>query len=228
MEDWLNNAIQWLLATLAMPDVGLTAIFVVSFVSATLLPLGSEPAVFGYLKLAPEMFWPAILVATVGNTLGGGVSYAMGRGAWKVFTDWRARKKTPEQAQAGIDAPQSQAGVVAGQGADAAPAVPHPVAREAVITQDVARVMDDPASVAGRETPRTLDRWQRLARTWMERLGPRALLLSWLPGVGDPLCAAAGWLRFPFWPCMAYMAIGKFLRYLVMTSVLLWTFPNVG
>ena len=44
--------------------------FVVSFISATLLPMGSEPAVFGLVKLNPDLFWPAIAVATVGNTLG--------------------------------------------------------------------------------------------------------------------------------------------------------------
>ncbi len=57
-------------------------------------------------------------------------------------------------------------------------------------------------------------------------MGPPALLLSWLPAVGDPLCAVAGWLRLPFWPCVAYMAIGKFLRYLAMTASLLWLFPG--
>lgn len=56
----------------------------------------------------------------------------------------------------------------------------------------------------------------------MRRIGPPALLLSWLPAVGDPLCAAAGWLRFSFWPCMFYMAIGKFLRYVLMTAFLMW------
>jgi membrane protein YqaA with SNARE-associated domain len=30
----------------------------------------------------------------------------------------------------------------------------------------------------------------------------------------------------PFWPCFLYMAIGKFLRYLVFTSLLLWVFPQ--
>jgi membrane protein YqaA with SNARE-associated domain len=50
--------------------------------------------------------------------------------------------------------------------------------------------------------------------------------LSWLPGVGDPLCAVAGWLRMPFWPCVGYMAVGKFLRYLTMTVLLLWVFPG--
>jgi len=33
-------------------------------------------------------------------------------------------------------------------------------------------------------------------------------------------------LRFPFWPCVVYMAIGKFLRYLTMTGALLWAFPG--
>ena len=42
-----------------------------------------------------------------------------------------------------------------------------------------------------------------------------------MPVVGDPLCAVAGWLRLPFWPCLVYMAIGKFLRYLTMTAVLI-------
>ena len=54
------------------------------------------------------------------------------------------------------------------------------------------------------------------------RAGPPALLLSWLPVVGDPLCAVAGYLRLPFWPCVVYMAIGKGVRYTLMTAALLW------
>ncbi|MBX9871964.1 MAG: DedA family protein, partial [Burkholderiaceae bacterium] len=61
---------------------------------------------------------------------------------------------------------------------------------------------------------------------WLERIGPKACLLSWLPAIGDPLCAVAGWLRLPFWPCLFYMAIGKFARYVTMTAVLLWLFPD--
>ena len=61
---------------------------------------------------------------------------------------------------------------------------------------------------------------------WLERFGPKACLLSWLPGVGDPLCAVAGWLKLPFWPCVVYMAIGKFARYVTMTAALLWVFPG--
>jgi len=40
------------------------------------------------------------------------------------------------------------------------------------------------------------------------------------------LCAVAGWLKMPLGPSIVYMAIGKFLRYLTMTSVLLWFFPG--
>jgi len=36
----------------------------------------------------------------------------------------------------------------------------------------------------------------------------------------------AGWLKLPFWPCLAYMAVGKFLRYLFMTTVLLHLVPG--
>jgi membrane protein YqaA with SNARE-associated domain len=63
------------------------------------------------------------------------------------------------------------------------------------------------------------------ALEWLERLGPKACLLAWLPIVGDPLCAVAGWLKLRFWPCLAYMAIGKFLRYVAMTVALLKIVP---
>jgi membrane protein YqaA with SNARE-associated domain len=57
--------------------------------------------------------------------------------------------------------------------------------------------------------------------SWLQFFGPKTLLLSWLPVIGDPLCAVAGWLKMPFWPCVAYMAIGKFLRYLILTELLM-------
>ena len=44
--------------------------------------------------------------------------------------------------------------------------------------------------------------------------------------IGDPICAVAGWLKLPFWPCMGWMAAGKFLRYLTLTSLLLWAVPD--
>ncbi|GAB1387064.1 YqaA family protein [Melaminivora sp.] len=175
MPDWM----QLLLDTLALPQFGLSTVFLVALVSATLLPLGSEPAVFGLVQLNPQLFWPAIAVATVGNTLGGAISWWMGRGAHQAWQVARQRRALPIQAQA-----QARTGA-----------------------------------------PRELSRHQRRARIWLRRWGARACLLSWLPVVGDPLCAVAGWLRLPFWPCLGYMAVGKFLRYLTMTWLLLHTLP---
>ena len=56
---------------LAMPEYGLSTVFLMSFISATLLPVGSEPVLFGLLKLNPDMFCQPIAVATAANTLGG-------------------------------------------------------------------------------------------------------------------------------------------------------------
>ncbi|WP_144630428.1 YqaA family protein [Bordetella genomosp. 13] len=185
MEQTLLAAIHTVLGWLALPEVGLSAIFVVSFVSATLLPLGSEPAVYAYVKVSPDMFWPAILVATLANTLGGVVNYAMGLGAHRGVERWRERH--------GHEAADA-----------AAPG----------------------ASSAAPKDP-TKGRWHAKARDWLTRLGPPALLLAWLPVVGDPMCAVAGWLRLSFWPCVVFMAIGKFLRYITMTAGLLWATSGV-
>ena len=172
--DWMA-AVQALLGWLSVPEVGLGAVFVVSLISATLLPMGSEPAVFGLVKLQPELFWPAVLVATLGNTVGGAISWWMGRGAQVAAGRLRQRRD---------GAPPSQ---------------PPPLAQ---------------ADVASRADQRAL--------RWLQRFSPKACLLSWLPVVGDPLCAVAGWLRLDFWPCVVYMATGKFARYLSMTGFLLW------
>ena len=156
MHDWLDP----FLAVLALPKYGLSTLFLAAFVSATLLPVGSEPALFGLLKLNPGLFWPAVFVATAGNTLGGMVDWWMGYGAHQVVDKYHHSKS-------------------------------HVKAIE-----------------------------------WLERLGPKACLLAWLPIIGDPLCAVAGWLKLSFWPCVGYMLIGKFLRYLCVTTVLLWMFPH--
>ncbi len=83
--------------------LGLLTLFTSGFLAATLLPVGSEPVLVAYLLNAPRLdWWPttivAILVMGVGNTLGGMVTYAMGRG---VRILWSARNRTeavtPEQ-----------------------------------------------------------------------------------------------------------------------------------
>ena len=156
MQAWLEP----LLALLALPSFGLSTLFVVSFVSATLLPLGSEPALLGLLKINPDLFWSALAVATLGNTLGGIVDWWMGyaaRGVADKYAGSRSHLKALE---------------------------------------------------------------------FLRRLGPKACLLAWLPVVGDPLCAVAGWLQMPLGPCAAYMLVGKFLRYFVLTAGLIWALPH--
>jgi membrane protein YqaA with SNARE-associated domain len=143
------------LSVLAVPDVGLTSVFFISLVSATLLPLGSEPAVFAVIKANSALFWPTIAVATIGNTMGGMIDYWMGYGAKQAF-------------------------------------------------------------VKERES-----RWFG----WLQRHGAKTMLLAWLPGIGDPICTLAGWLKLPFWQSVYYMAIGKFLRYVTITTLLLYV-PN--
>jgi membrane protein YqaA with SNARE-associated domain len=132
--------------------VGLGALFVTSFLAATLLPGGSEAALLVLLKLYPDQLLSALAVATLGNTAGGMTSYLVGR-------------LLPESAQ--------------------------PVR----------------------------------ALLWVKRNGTPALLLSWLPVVGDALCVAAGWLRLDPWRSAAFMGAGKLGRYaaLAIAAQNLWS-----
>lgn len=63
-----------------MPDglLAYAALFMWSFLAATLVPLGSEPALFA-LVLRGYPFWPAVAIATVGNVLGALTTYWLGR-----------------------------------------------------------------------------------------------------------------------------------------------------
>ncbi|NDE46789.1 MAG: DedA family protein, partial [Betaproteobacteria bacterium] len=51
MSEALSHALSAVLAWFALPQFGLVTVFITAFVSATLLPMGSEPVVFGYVKL---------------------------------------------------------------------------------------------------------------------------------------------------------------------------------
>ena len=60
-------------------QASLLALFTSSFLAATLLPGGSEAVLVGVLIAYPELHWIALLLATIGNTLGGMSSYIIGR-----------------------------------------------------------------------------------------------------------------------------------------------------
>ncbi len=147
----IESTLYSLLTMLALPTVGLPAVFVISFIAATLLPLGAEPAVFAVIKANHALLWPAIIVATAGNTLGGMFDYWLGLRAKHAFAEERQT------------------------------------------------------------------RWFG----WLQRFGAKTMLLGWMPIIGDPLCTLAGWLKLPFWPCVFYMAIGKFVRFVVASWLLL-------
>ena len=54
------------------------------------------------------------------------------------------------------------------------------------------------------------------ALAWLRRYGAVAMLMAWVPIVGDPLCVAAGWLRLPFIPVLILTTLGKAARYAVL------------
>lgn len=129
---------------LTSPEAGLLGLFLSSFLAATLLPGGSEAALFALLKLHPEQAMLALVLATIGNTLGGMTTYAM------------------------------------------------------------ARLL--PESTVPRKS------------AMVARYGTPTLILAWAPIIGDALCAAAGWLRLPWLPCLLWMALGKGLRYFFVAA----------
>ncbi|MDT4330404.1 YqaA family protein [Methylomonas sp. MED-D] len=59
---------------------------------------------------------------------------------------------------------------------------------------------------------------QRSLQT-IRRWGAWALLLSWLPLIGDGLCFAAGWLRLSFLASLTAIFFGKVLRYIAVAYV---------
>ncbi|MDP3511975.1 MAG: DedA family protein [Sulfuritalea sp.] len=60
-------------------EAGLAGLFLASFLAATLLPGGSEAVLFAVIRLHPEQTLAALLLATLGNTLGGMTTYGMAR-----------------------------------------------------------------------------------------------------------------------------------------------------
>jgi membrane protein YqaA with SNARE-associated domain len=65
--------------------------------------------------------------------------------------------------------------------------------------------------------PFKADQLQR-ADAWFQRYGVWALLMAWVPVVGDPLTFAAGFLRVNVWVFLILVTIGKAGRY----AVVLW------
>jgi membrane protein YqaA with SNARE-associated domain len=130
--------------------LALAALFMWSFLAATILPLGSEAPLVMYVRSYGQIAVP-VLVATAGNYLGACTTYWLGRRAARAL----------------------------GRGVEAA------------------------------------EGDSRSARL-LRRFGPPALLLSWVPILGDALVALAGAVRMPFRAFSLWAVMGKGLRYLAV------------
>lgn len=62
---------------------------------------------------------------------------------------------------------------------------------------------------------------QQRAERYFSRYGSWALLFSWVPLFGDPLCLVGGVLHTGFWRFVALVSVGKFIRYLVVAKLVL-------
>lgn len=135
-------------------ELGLLALFVSAFISATLLPGGSEALLAWMVHQGEYPVAALVMSATLGNVLGSLVTFGMG-----ALLRLKFPLKTLEQPQ------------------------------------------------------------HRRAQRWIEHYGPLALIMAWLPIVGDPLCFVAGWLGVRFSLSVITIALGKLLRYLVVAGL---------
>lgn len=124
----------------------LLALFFWSFLAATVLPLGSEPALAAIVSHRDTLALP-VTIATLGNYLGACTTYALAASAMRAVKSERALRR--------------------------------------------------------------MERAAALVRKY----GAPALLLSWVPFLGDAIVAAAGAARMPFLPFSLWTIAGKAARY---------------
>ncbi len=136
--------------------IELIGLFAVSFFAATLLPGGSEAALLAMVASTDHSIWLLFGVASLGNTLGSVLNYALGRGALR----YQNRKWFPA-------------------------------------------------------SPATLAKAQSAFLRW----GQWAVLLAWVPVIGDPITVVAGVMRMGFIRFLILVAISKTLRYAVLLGL---------
>ena len=130
------------------------SLFFVSFVSATLFPMGSEGVLLYDISQHSSKVVALWLVATFGNSLGSVLNYLIGY-----------------QGEAFLE----------------------------------------------RKGYLSATKRQR-ATVWFDHWGGWALLLSWMPIIGDPLTFVAGVLRYDFWRFVLIVFFAKGVRY----ALLIW------
>ena len=131
----------------------LLALFFWSFLAATVLPLGSEPALAAIVHRREAWVLP-VTIATLGNYLGACTTY--------------------------------------------------------VLAMTVSKAV---------KSERSLRRMER-ASNLVRKYGPPALLLSWVPLLGDAIVAAAGAARMPFLPFSLWTLACKSARYAALAFII--------
>jgi membrane protein YqaA with SNARE-associated domain len=137
----------------------LATLFLWSFLAATIVPLGSEPALAAIVHRREAVVLP-VTVATLGNYLGACTTYALAMTVSRTVKSERALRR------------------------------------------------------------------MRRASELVRRYGAPALLLSWVPLLGDAIVAAAGAARMNFLPFSLWTIAGKAARYSVLALVLYWGFND--
>lgn len=130
------------------------ALFLWSFLAATVVPLSSEPPLI-FLVRSEELMVAPVLVGTLGNAIGACTTYWISRRAAQALKKPRQYSKS------------------------------------------------------------------RTARLY-RRYGQPALLLSWVPILGDGLVVLAGATRLRFWGFCFWMTLGKGLRYFALACATLY------
>jgi membrane protein YqaA with SNARE-associated domain len=71
-------------------------LFAAAFIAATIFPMQSEAILVGLILTGDYSLWGLVAVASVGNTLGSGVNWLLGRGIER-FRESRWFPATPQQ-----------------------------------------------------------------------------------------------------------------------------------
>lgn len=135
-----------------LAELGYFGLFLASFLAATILPFGSE-MVFGGVIAAGLNVWTCIIIATIGNSLGGMTCYWIGSFG-KV--EWVERYMKIKRTR--------------------------------------------------------VEKMQR----WLHGKGAAMSFFVFLPGVGDIIAVALGFMRANPWLVLLFMTLGKFGRYVVV------------
>lgn len=135
-----------------LAQLGYVGLFIASFLAATVLPFGSE-VVFGAVIAADLDLWTCIIIATIGNSLGGMTCYWLGT---KGKIHWIEKYMK--------------------------------VKRERI------------------------EKMQQ----WAQNKGAAVSFFVFLPGIGDVIAIALGFMRTNPWLIALYMTLGKFARFVVV------------